>query len=244
MDDRFIRTEQLLGRDALEKLALSRLAIFGLGAVGSYALEALARAGIGTFILVDFDVVRLSNFNRQLLALEENTGKSKVELAKARVLAINPKAQVFAFNEFAAKESFDKFFALTPDITLDCIDSLNPKAGLIEYCFSNNFKFFSSMGAGMRMDLFSVRTGLLNEVKSCPLAKALRKKLKKNRVLPDVPCVYSLEVPAKSKIAVKKEEDFYKRGRLRVPVGTISYIPAMFGLSLAQIAIKEILGGY
>ena len=244
MSERFIRTEQLLGKAALDKLAKARVAVFGLGAVGSYAVEALARLGIGTFILVDFDVVRLSNFNRQLLALEKNIGKYKVELARERILEINPAAQVFAFNEFAAKENFDKFFALSPDMTLDCIDSLNPKACLIEYCLRNRIKFFSSMGAGMRVDLFSVRTGFLSQVKACPLAKTLRKKLKKKGVSAEVPSVYSLEIPAKSKIAVKKEEDFYKRGRQRVPVGTISYIPAMFGLSLAQETVKDILGSY
>ena len=219
MDERFIRLEQLVGKAGLERLQKSRVAIFGLGAVGSYALEALVRAGVGELVLVDFDIVRLSNFNRQLLALEDNLDKSKVESASKRALAVNPHVKVIAHREFAAKENFAALLQEKPDVVVDAIDSLNPKAQLIRYCLENNINIISSMGAGMRFDPFSIKAGPLNEVKGCPLAKALRKKLKREKVPVDFLCIYSTELPARNKIAVERQEDVYKRGRPRAPVG-------------------------
>ncbi len=173
MPERFIRLEQLLGKNALDRLSAARVAVFGLGAVGTYALEALTRSGVGEFILVDFDVVRPSNFNRQLLALEGNLGKYKVALAGERVLQIDPQAKVTAYGEFAAQENFARFLTPAPDIVIDAIDSVNPKAQLIAYCLQSRLPFISAMGAGMRLDPLAVRVGDLGDIHSCSLARAV-----------------------------------------------------------------------
>ncbi|MDD5217497.1 MAG: tRNA threonylcarbamoyladenosine dehydratase [Candidatus Omnitrophica bacterium] len=240
--ERFTRTEQLLGTNALRKLAQARVAVFGLGAVGSFAVEALARAGIGRFVLVDFDRIRHSNFNRQLFALESNLGKAKAELARARILEINPECQVDIHPVFAGPENFAELLNPRPDMVLDAIDSLTPKVGLISYCVSEGLPLIASMGAGAKLDPLAVRLGDISEVKACFFAKRLKSVLKKKGIRAGVRCVYSLEKPMKSRMPAKKEPGEYARGRERVPVGTIAYMPAIFGLVAASDVIRTIAG--
>jgi tRNA threonylcarbamoyladenosine dehydratase len=241
MDERFIRLEQLLGGEALEKLEKATIAIFGLGAVGSYCLESLARSGVGEFILIDFDQVRRSNFNRQLLALAQDEGRLKTEVARERVLRINPQCQVTIHSTFAAVENFTLLLAETPDCVVDAIDSLTPKTDLIAYCTAKGIPFISAMGAGGKTDPFSVRIGDIGEATTCALAKRLKKELNQKGVTEGVRCVYSTQRPLKTSVC-NKEEELYQRGRPRRPVGTISYMPALFGLMLAYEVIRGIVG--
>jgi tRNA A37 threonylcarbamoyladenosine dehydratase len=239
--DRFKRVEQLIGAHHLQKLRAATVAVFGLGAVGSFALEALARSGIGRFILVDFDEVRTSNFNRQLFAVESSKGRLKAHVAQDRVLAVNPAAQVRALTEFADKASIQNMLSIKPDVVIDAIDSLKPKTELIEYCMTNRIPIVSSMGAGDKTDPFLIRVGDLSETEHCPLARRVRKRLRRAGIEEGVRCVYSPEIPHRSHAAA--EEEFYKRGRERVSVGTICYMTGMFGLYTAYEALRILAGG-
>ncbi len=242
MSDRFVRVEQLLGTKQLSKLKKSKVAIFGLGAVGSFALESMVRSGIGEFILVDFDEVKESNFNRQLLALETDLGKPKVELAKARILEINPECKVVVYNDFACIDNLNKILDCNVDIVVDAIDSLNPKTELLAYCVEKNITIISSMGAAAKTDPFSIRIGDISETKNCALARRLRKRLKKRNISSGIECVYSEQLPLKSSVAVNKEKETFKRGRERNPIGTIAYMSGMFGLMVGYVVIQKILG--
>jgi len=239
--DRFKRVEQLIGAAHLQKLREATVAVFGLGAVGSFALESLARSGVGHLILVDFDEVRPSNFNRQLFALENTRGKLKARVAGERVAAINPAAAVTVCAEFADKGTIPAILENKPHAVIDAIDSLKPKTELIQYCIENKIPVVSSMGAGDKTDPLQIRVGDLSETAHCPLARRVRKRLRKNGIELGVRCVYSNEKPLRSHAAA--EEEFYKRGRERVSVGTISYMTGIFGLLAAYEAMRIITGG-
>jgi len=241
--ERFIRLEQLLGKKELRKLAKARVAVFGLGAVGSFAVEALARSGVGEFSLVDFDEIRHSNFNRQLYALESNLGRLKAEVARERVLGINPACKVSAHADFAAADNLDRLLASHPDLVVDAIDSVNPKTELVAYCVSKKIPIVSSMGAGAKTNPFLIKTGDISESSTCPLARRLRKRLRRKGIGGGIRCVYSVEEPVKKRAAVR-EEEFHPRGRQRQPVGTISYLTGMFGLMVAYEAMKILLGDF
>lgn len=241
--ERFKRLEQLLGKKELRKLEKASIAVFGLGAVGSFAVEALARSGVGEFALIDFDEVRHSNFNRQLYALESNLGKLKVELARERILEINPGCKVSAFPDFAASDNFEQLLKSRPDLVVDAIDSVNPKTELIAYCLKAGIPVVSSMGAGAKTNPFLIKTGDISESSICPLARRLRKRLRRKGITGGIRCVYSTEEPLKKRAAIR-EEEFHPRGRQRQPVGTISYLTGMFGLMAAFEAMKILLGGF
>jgi len=237
--ERFARTELLLGKRALKKLSKARIAVFGLGAVGSFAVEALARSGVGAFFLVDFDQVRYSNFNRQLLATESSLGMLKAESAACRISQINPYCEVKVSAVFASLENLSSLFAWKPDIVIDAIDSLGPKSELISYCIRHNITIISSMGSGARTNPFSVRVGDISEVRACPLARRLRKRLKKKGINKGVCCIYSLQQPVKNAGEQRQEKEFYERGRKRNPVGTLCYMSGIFGLTIAYEVIRR-----
>lgn len=238
MTSRFTRTELLIGKEALSRIKKSRVAIFGLGAVGSFALEALARTGVGEFILVDFDKVNPSNFNRQLLALESSAGLLKADVAKRRVVDINPYCRVTVHKLFAHKENFPYILSEPPTLVIDAIDSLNPKASLIEYCVANSISVVSSLGAGRKLDPSLVTTDDLSQVTVCPLGRQLKKRLKKRGVGSGVRCVYSTEKPIATSLSSEPESVEYGRGRSRRAVGTIAYMTGIFGLYVAYEAIR------
>ncbi|MFH1857252.1 MAG: tRNA threonylcarbamoyladenosine dehydratase [Candidatus Omnitrophota bacterium] len=240
--NRFIRTKQLIGADALGKIKKLKVAVFGLGAVGSFAVEMLARSGVGEFLLIDFDEIRLTNFNRQLLALESTLGKLKTEAARDRILDINPYCKVIVHSDFAAAENIDTLLTPRPDIIIDAIDSLNPKTELISFCFLEKIPFVSSMGSGGRTNPFSVKTADISEVRNCPLAKRLKKRLNKKGIEKGVLCVYSAQKPIDGEPVVEAEtEEFYQRGRKRNPIGTISYMPGIFGLVIGYEALNLVI---
>ena len=242
IDEKFSRLSQLLGEDALSRLHKAKVTIFGLGAVGSFALEALARSGIGEFILIDFDVVKPANFNRQLLALEQNLDIPKVVVAQERVKKINPRCKVKTPELFADESNLEEILLPSPGIVIDAIDSLKPKADLVAFCVKQKLPFISSLGAAGRIDPFSVRVGELKEATNCSLGRRLRKRLKSKGVFQGVRCVYSTQEALNAKGEIVKDKKEYRRGRERVPIGSVSYMTGIFGLVVAYEVLKMILG--
>ncbi|BDU77168.1 tRNA threonylcarbamoyladenosine dehydratase [Mesoterricola sediminis] len=238
----FARTEQLLGEAAYARLASSRVAVFGLGGVGSYAVEALARAGVGELRLVDYGVVDESNINRQLFALHSTVGQRKVDLAAARVRDIQPECRVDVRPGFVNAETVEGFLDPAPDLVIDAIDSLNSKVTLLETVWRRGLPLVSSMGAGGRLDMGALRVGDLAETTICPLARMVRLRLRRRGVTGGIPCVYSVE-PARNTTPYQAQDrgEHFGTGRVRTPIGTVSYMPAAFGLRVAQEAIARLL---
>jgi len=240
--NRFCRIEQLLGREALAKLGAARVAVFGLGAVGSYAVEALARAGVGYLRLVDCDTIRPSNFNRQLYALESTLNRPKTDVARARVLDINPACRVETHQVFVEKANATALLAGSLDVVIDAIDSVSPKAALIAAAVQGELKVVASMGAATRTDPLAVRVGDISETEICPLARFIRKKLRRHGIERGVTCIYSVE-PARNKVPPVGEEepDTSVKGRPRQPIGSLPYMTGIFGLLAAHQALRLIV---
>lgn len=242
----FFCIELLLGKDKLRKLRDSSVTVIGLGAVGSYCVEALARAGIGTLRLVDFDKIKASNLNRHLLALKSTIGKPKVELAGERVLAINPACKVEPLETFADDKTIGSILDNKPDLVIDAIDSLNPKAQVLKACHMKKIPVISSMGAATRVDPLAIRIADIRHTTHCPLAKRLRIKLKKENITSGIMCVYSAETRNLSAIGGEDAlgEDDYARGRKRSKLGSLPTITGIFGLVIANRAIETLCGGF
>ncbi len=244
--ERFLRIDRLIGRAAREKLGHKRVCIVGLGAVGSYALEALARSGVGVFTLVDFDRVGLTNINRQILALESTLGQDKTELARQRVLDINPACRVRILNCFAHEDTMEEIFQDKVDILVDAIDSLTPKLALLEYAWKRDIPVISSMGAALRKDPFALRKGDLMTSHTCPLARQIRKKLRRRGVGQGITCIYSAErVEYQYKSPEEEEypernEQVLDRGRTRRVLGSLPTVTALFGLHAAHAALERL----
>lgn len=241
---RFIRTEMLLGAEALARLRAARVVVVGLGAVGSYAVEALARAGVGALRLVDFDRVHLSNINRQLYALDSTIGRLKVEVAAARVHDINPECAVEALPLFVDEDSVAQVLAGAPDAVIDAIDSLSPKVTLLATAARATPFVVSSMGAATRTDPFAIRVSDISETDRCPLARLIRKRLRQRGIASGIRCVYSIEPPrpaAPTSVAPPAEEPaIVRRGRPRRALGSLSAVTGMFGLIAAQEVILRV----
>ncbi len=241
--DRFCRTELLIGKESYIKLTQSHVMVIGLGAVGSYAVESLARAGIGRISVVDFDRVRLSNFNRQLYALEPNLNRFKVDVAKERIEQINPNCSVNPYRIFVDGANTEELFAGGPDVIIDAFDSLAPKVHFMAACVKSRKYLISCLGAASRMEPFSLRIGDIGETAVCPLARMIRKKLHKLGIHEGIRCIYSIEPPKKSAVSSKPEEGEFIRGRPRRPIGSISYVVGIVGLMAASEAILHIING-
>jgi tRNA A37 threonylcarbamoyladenosine dehydratase len=244
--DRFLRIERLLGRDALEALKNSTVTVVGLGAVGGYAVEGLARAGVGGLRLVDFDRIRTHNINRQLIALDSTVGMKKVEAIALRVSQINPRCRVDVLDLFADKDTAGAILEPKPDLLIDAIDSLNPKFELLTEAVQRGIPILSSMGAALRTDPSKIRVADLMETKKCPLARRLRKKLRKHWAQDGITCVYSEEdVDFEYRDPEQDDEDAvvpgYERGRPRRVLGSLPTITGVFGLILANIAIQKLV---
>lgn len=240
-NDRFIRTSMMLGKVKMKKLAKSSVTIVGIGAVGSNALEALARMGIGRFHLIDFDVVNETNFNRQLIATEKSIGKKKIDVAKKRILSINPDCEVITTDDFLGKDNVEQLMDHESDVVVDAIDSLNPKAHLLKHLIEKQQAFVTSMGAARRYDPLAVTVGDLEEVRGCRLASRIRKRLRKFGYEKGIRCVYSKEIPEGDTVGKKAEDQDLVRGRVRLPNGSLSYITGIFGYVVAGEVIKKIL---
>ncbi len=246
-DDRFLRLRQMVGDEGLSRLRSAFVAVIGLGAVGSYATEALARAGIGRLRLVDFDVIRPSNLNRQLLALESTIGQPKADAARARVLDIHRACEVEALEVFVHADTLDQVLAGPPDLVIDAIDSMGPKVKLLAACVQRGIPVISAMGAALRTDPTRVRCGPLSATQYCPLARRVRRALRSQGLLADIPCIYSDE-PADTRFVAPPEDaeklapDEFARGRARRVLGSLPTLTGIFGLFAANEALRMLLG--
>lgn len=239
--DRFSRIIQVLGEESFAKLQASRITIFGLGAVGAWATEMLARSGVSHFTLVDFDQIVKTNINRHVCAGESTLGIPKVEAVKARILDINPKAEVKALKLFADYTNREQILDENPDIVIDAIDSLGPKASLLEAIYNRKLRVISSMGAALKTDITAVHTGDLFKTTVCPLARNLRKYLRRRGITHGILCVYSTELPDPDALKAPEEEagdERYRRGRERNILGTYPPVTAVFGITIADLAIR------
>ena len=232
MEDMFSRTRMLLGDAAMDRLKAARVAVFGIGGVGGHAVEALARSGVGALDLVDSDRVALSNLNRQIIATRDTLGMLKVEAAKARVLSINPDCAVETWPVFFLPETADRFDFTQYDYVIDAIDTVAGKLRLIEAAKAAGVPVISSMGAGNKLDPTAFRVADISETSVCPLARIMRRELKK-RGIDHVKVVFSTEpalVPAPT------EEPTARRST----PGSTAFVPAVAGLILAGEVIKDI----
>jgi tRNA A37 threonylcarbamoyladenosine dehydratase len=238
----FSRSELLLGEAALARLKASRVTVFGLGGVGSFAVEALARAGVGQLRLVDHDVVGPSNLNRQLFALRSTIGQPKAEVAAARVRDINPDCEVDPRVTFIHTNTLPDLLEPRPDVVIDAIDSVTCKVALMRTAHEQGIPTITAMGAGGRRDSSQLFVGDLSETSLCPLAARVRKELRKVGITQGIRCVYSLE-PADNKRPANPIDIEPHRGpgRVRRPVGTISYMPAIVGLMVAEEVLRMLL---
>lgn len=242
-DNRFARTQMLLGEDGLNNLKKTKIMIVGLGAVGGYVLEALARSGVGNFVLVDFDKFEESNINRQILATSETIGLKKTEVAKQRVLSINPQAKIEIVDIFVNSETIEELLANKVDFAVDAIDALNPKCCLIQALTEKNIPFISSMGAALKTDTSKIKIGNLSNSKNCSLAKFVRKRLRKRGLdISKIRCVWSEEQTLLPPQAVETEETAENTGRIRHTLGSLPTITAIFGLTIANDVILGLSG--
>lgn len=248
-ETRFLRSYQLFGSRGMERLHQARIVVAGLGAVGSYAVEGLARAGVGHLRVVDFDVIRASNINRQIYALESTLGRLKTDVARERVLDINPRCDVHAMTSFIDAASAIRALTPAPDVLIDAIDSLNPKVALLVAAVEAGVPHvLSSMGAASRTDPARIRVDDIMHTRSCPLARCVRKRLKRRGIEGGIRCVYSLEPAAIpdgecALWAPDEDEPVMARGRVRRALGSFSCLTGIFGLTLAREAIMHITTG-
>lgn len=232
------RTELLLGYDKLAALRNLNILVVGLGGVGSYAAEFLARVGVGKMTIVDGDVVDVTNTNRQLPAMHSTVDKAKAELMGARIRDINPDIDLTIMQHFLNPSEVDALVSPDFHYVFDCIDSIQPKQYLITCCKTKGVRVISSMGAGGRIDPSKVKIDDLSRTFNCPFAHQVRKGLKRKGVRRGVTCVFSSELVSRDTCMMttnsKFKNSFY---------GTISYIPALFGLQMASVVVQEISAG-
>ena len=230
------RTELLVGAEGLARLFESSVAVIGLGGVGAYAAEMLCRAGVGHLLLLDSDVVSESNKNRQLIALDSTIGKPKSAVLAERLKDINPDVRLTLINCYLEEGGIPQLLGEHKvDFLVDAIDTLAPKIALIKYCVESGIPHVSSMGAGAKFDATAVRLADLSKSYNCPLAYILRKKLRKVGISKGFKVVFSEELPRREAIVAVEERN--KKSN----VGTISYLPAVFGCVCAQAAVEHLL---
>lgn len=234
---RFERTELLIGKEKIDILRKKKVAVFGLGGVGGYACEALARSGVGELHLIDNDIVDETNINRQIIALKSTIGRDKVDVMKERIFDIGDDIRVFTYKVFLTSDNidtlpFDKF-----DYVVDAIDTISAKVALIEKAEGNNIPIISAMGTGNKLYAEKLKIADIYDTKVCPLAKTIRTELKK-RDIKKLKVVYSEELP-KNEISDEEKTDNYKNHK-RV-ISSISYVPAVAGLLMAEEVIKDLI---
>ena len=231
------RTELLVKEEGIGKLQSANILIVGLGGVGSFAAEFLVRAGIGNLTIVDGDTVDITNINRQLPALNSTIGKNKTDVVAERILDINPEINLKKINEFLEPERMEEILTQEKfDYVLDCIDSLSPKLALIITCKRKKIKLVSAMGAGGKTDPSKVMVRDISKTNNCFLAKQIRKKLKKEQIHKGFRCVFSTEIQDENSLKMTDGSNYKKSF-----YGTISYMPAIFGLYAAAEVIRFLL---
>ncbi len=241
--NRFQRTKILLGNEAFEKLQKAHIAVFGLGGVGSHAAESLARSGVGELTIVDFDKVNPTNINRQNIALDSTIGMPKSQAMADRIKLINPNCKLHVIDKFYEASNSDEIINTKFDAVIDAIDTFNSKIKLIVECKHKKIPIFSAMGAAGKTDPSLIKIGDISKTIVCPLAKKVRKTLRQMNIHKGVPVVYSVEDPvtAFSYTLFSKEESELNPGLERMILGSISYIPAIFGFTIAGMVIKKLI---
>lgn len=241
MNPAFIRTEALLGKDAMIRLQNSRVLVFGVGGVGGFAVEALARSGVGSICIVDSDVIDISNINRQLIALHSTVGESKVSVLAARLLDINPALQVQAVQTFVTRENVADFFEEPCDYIVDCVDTVTAKVAIIEQAHQRGIPVISAMGCGNKLDPGRLEISLLSKTSIDPLARVMRREMRQ-RGIHNVKVVYSKELPITPHFSVGSPADTEEENggfRKQAPA-SIAFVPSVAGLMLAAEAVKDL----
>ena len=233
----FERTHILIGDEGINRLQSSHVFIAGIGGVGSFTAEALARMGVGKLTLVDHDVVSPSNINRQIIALNSTVGIPKADVMQQRILDINPECEVTLIKEFLSPDNIESLLKPEFDVIVDAIDSMSSKIALLEIAWRQQRTVFASMGAGGKLDPSMIKTGDMMNTSICKLAKQLRQHLRKRGVGKGIQTVYSLEP---SLPPLPPEE--VGQGRPRAVNGTASYMPSIFGLTLAGLVVNHLIG--
>ena len=249
---RFSRTQLLIGATGLDVLQNSYVLICGIGGVGSYAAEALGRAGVGRITLVDFDDICLTNINRQIHALSSTVGKPKVEVMAERLRDINPQATITAAKTFFSEENASEFLNPAPDYVLDAIDHFTAKTALIVQCRERNIPVISSMGAANKLDPAKIHVDDISASRNCRMARSMRKILRQRGITEGIRVVYSTEEhreldPTNAShcgtqcICPNREDQTFRCEHRRVILGSISFIPSIFGLTMAGVVVNELL---
>lgn len=237
MSEIFSRFELLVGKNSIDTLSKKTVAIFGVGGVGGYVTEALARSGVGNFVLVDNDYVSITNINRQLLATHSSLGKAKVEVARERILDINPNANVTIYKAFYLPSNRDKFDFSKYDYVVDAVDTVTAKIDIIVNAYENNVKVISAMGAGNKLSPAMMEISDIYKTEMDPLAKVMRRELKK-RGIKHLKVVYSKEKPIKPLIDISSLE--HTDTRKDVP-GSSAFVPSVAGLLIASEVVKDLI---
>ncbi|MBQ0025340.1 MAG: tRNA threonylcarbamoyladenosine dehydratase [Bacteroidales bacterium] len=242
------RTEILIGKDGLERLASSTVVVVGLGGVGAVAAEMVARAGVGRMTIIDCDTVSETNLNRQIIALGSTVGRNKTDAVAERLLDINARLSLDVRKIYLTEDNIPEVFAgITSGASgklfvIDAIDTLSPKLSLIKYCVDNAVPLVSSMGSGAKYDVTKIRIADVSKSFNCPLAYIVRKKLRHLGISKGFKVVFSEELPDQNAIVEMTPEEMAVASNKKSQVGTISYLPAAFGCACAQEALRVLLG--
>lgn len=231
------RTELLIGKDKLQKLMDAHVLVVGMGGVGSFAAEFIARAGIGEMTIIDGDVVDPTNRNRQLPALATNHGQSKVEIMGERLSQINPELKIHVRREFVVPGRVDDMLSGNPHYVVDAIDSLTPKLTFIKAAHKRGMRLVSSMGAGAKLDPTRLQVTDISKTYNCPFAQQIRKQLRMEGIRKGIKVVFSPEEIIRESLMLTDGTNFKKSA-----YGTISYLPATFGATLASVVIRDLMG--
>lgn len=239
--EQFVRTQMLLGAETMEKLQNAHIAVFGVGGVGGYVVEALARSGVGKFDLIDNDTVALSNINRQIIATHSSVGKYKVDVMKERILDINPDAEVTVHKCFFLPENSRDFEFKKYTYIVDAIDTVTAKLELIVRADEAGVPIISSMGTGNKLDPTRLEISDIYKTEMCPLARVMRTELKK-RGIKKLKVVYSKEQPIKRAKNDKEQITLENTGRIKDVPGSVAFVPSVAGLIIAGQVIKDLKG--
>lgn len=242
IERRFDRVAEFLGKDSFHAVRTADVTVTGLGGVGCHAAVALARSGIGSLRLVDFDKLTETSLNRNPLAVPGDCGKYKVDVVADHLRRTCPDTRVEVLREFFHTDTAVSILKPEPDVVIDAIDSLNPKAALLEYCVERKIPVFSSMGASGRRYPSLVRTGDISETRSCPLARQIRKYLRKRGISSGIPCVYSIEPSGDHSLPPDLEDTILRKGRVRNRIPSMIIMPGIFGYALAGMVLDHVSG--
>ncbi len=248
---RFSRNELLIGPEGIRKLKDSTVAVFGLGGVGGYAAEALCRAGVGRVVIIDFDDICLTNVNRQIHAMDGTIGKAKVMVMAERLRLINPQADIVPYKDFYSAENSDFLLSTDYDYVVDAIDHITSKLHLIKSCRDRGIPIVSSMGAAAKLDPTRIRVADISETQKCRMARSVRKLLKKKGIEKGVKVVFSTEEYREQEvkdggckgscICPNRDDQRFSCEHRRVILGSSSFIPPIFGFTMAGVVINDLL---